>query len=167
MGSGPQGLRISRLISRCQETINHPKEGGPELRLFRTTSLLNKKAFTLIELLVVVLIIGILAAVAIPQYQIARDKAAVTCIMPLLRSIAQAHQVLYMEHSGWPKKADGSADYFHFADLPISMTITNEEKCRETDACNIKCSGKSYTVLLRNGETWANFDWSGRFARLI
>lgn len=55
-----------------------------------------KKAFTLIELLVVVLIIGILAAVAVPQYQKAVEKAHMTEAIINLRAIANANQVYYL-----------------------------------------------------------------------
>jgi len=57
---------------------------------------LSVKAFTLIELLVVVLIIGILAAVAVPQYQKAVEKTRMTEAMTLVRAIANANQVHYM-----------------------------------------------------------------------
>ena len=56
----------------------------------------NKRGFTLIELLVVVLIIGILASVALPQYQKAVEKARMTEAVILVRAIANAHQVFYM-----------------------------------------------------------------------
>ena len=53
--------------------------------------------FTLIELLVVVLIIGILSAVALPQYQKAVTKAHFAEAMVNLKSLAQAHKVCYLE----------------------------------------------------------------------
>ncbi|WP_428050762.1 type IV pilin protein [Candidatus Avelusimicrobium caledoniensis] len=56
----------------------------------------NKKAFTLIELLVVVLIIGILAAVALPQYQKAVEKSRATQALTLLKSLAQAQEAYHM-----------------------------------------------------------------------
>ncbi len=54
--------------------------------------------FTLIELLVVVVIIGILAAVAVPKYQLAVAKSRVSAYLPLVKSMANANEVYYMEN---------------------------------------------------------------------
>ena len=66
----------------------------------------NNKAFTLIELLVVVLIIGILAAIALPQYQKAVERAHMTEAIIQVRALAEAEKAYYMANDEYAATFD-------------------------------------------------------------
>src|SRR5690349_5744414 len=60
----------------------------------------NKKGFTLIELLIVVVIIGILAAIAIPKFANTKDKAYVAAMKSDLRNVATYEEQYAADNNG-------------------------------------------------------------------
>ena len=78
----------------------------------------NKKGFTLLELLVVVLIIGLLAAIALPQYQMAVGRAKFSTIKNLTRSVWDSTQRFYLANDTYPQTT---------ADLDIGLNIKEEK----------------------------------------
>ncbi len=63
---------------------------------------MNKKGFTLIELLVVVLIIGILASIALPQYFKAVERSRASEVLALFGTIGGAQQRFMLQNDNWP-----------------------------------------------------------------
>ena len=92
------------------------KEGHPEL-VSGSTSWVVNRGFTLIELLVVVLIIGILAGVALPQYQKAVAKARYTQMIAAGKSLKDAMELYYMGNGDYP---------FFWSDLDITYPGCSE-----------------------------------------
>ena len=65
----------------------------------------NQKGFTLIELLIVVVIIGILAAIAIPKFSATREKAYFAAMKSDLKNLASQQEIYYADAYGYTSSA--------------------------------------------------------------
>ena len=94
---------------------------------------MNKKGFTLIELLIVVVIIGILAAIAIPRFGATRDRAFVSAMQSDLNQVRTAQEMFYQDNA------------FVYADDITDLT-----------AANLYTGTTGVTMVINNGNgtTW-------------
>ena len=102
----------------CGENVGLPTKRGAH------------QGFTLIELLVVVLIIGILAAVAVPQYQKAVEKTRLTQQMTTVRALYQALEIYRLANGSYPPAEDdkpGVHDISYFNELLDINIQTNQQ----------------------------------------
>ena len=73
-------------LNQCVTTI------GPD-----NMSIQRKRGFTLIELLIVVVIIGILAAIAIPKFAMTKEKAYIAAMKSDLRNLVTAEEAYFAD----------------------------------------------------------------------
>ncbi len=101
---------------------------------------MNNKAFTLIELLVVVLIIGILAAIAVPQYQKAVGKSRAMQLITASKSLAEANRAYYLQNGTYTKK-------FENLDINFGNVKGGNLQITSSTGCNLQFDPYVYCFM--------------------
>ncbi len=129
-----------------------------------------QKAFTLIELLIVVAIIGILAAIAVPNFLNAQTRAKIARVQNDLRSIQNATDMYRLDHGAfpWPKIGGNTIASVNELSTPVAYLSNvnlvdpfNPARMKENFSMNVT----SYVWVNYRGR-WAKGE-TGRWGELV
>ena len=120
--------------------------------------MLNRKGFTLIELLIVVVIIGILAAIAIPKFAATKDKAKLASVKTDLRNLMTAQEAYFSDYATYGTLAQvqtasnftmstGNTGAAAAAASGFTATITNSTITSTIDQCEVQVGAGAASTL--------------------
>jgi len=113
----------------------------------------SRKGFTLIELLIVVVIIGILAAIAIPKFAATKDKAKLASVKTDIRNYMTAQEAYFSDKSTYGANTDVVGTYMSLSNGNTAsgtgaadgweVTITNSSISSGPKACTVGVGSKA------------------------
>ncbi len=123
-----------------------------------TKRLCKQPGFTLIEMLIVVIVLGILAAIIIPQIAVSTDDAKLNTLQTNLNGVRNAVELYYFEHNSY--YPGGAVPATKPADVIDTATTFVAQLARYTDAsgniANSKDATYKYGPYIKNGKLPTN-----------
>ena len=113
----------------------------------------NKKGFTLIELLIVVVIIGILAAIAIPKFANTKEKAYIASMKSDLRNLVTAQEAYFSDNNSTYAASTTAMGTNYQASSGVTVTINSSTNTGWTASASQTSTTKTCTLSLGGGST--------------
>ena len=154
------GRNGSKIIGRVKPDVNQNPSLPTCVGLTPDLYALQR-GFTLIELLVVVLIIGILAAVALPQYQRAVDKSRYSNLMAITKAIADANEIYYLANGSYATSFDELSVDVPAKNIGGQIATFDWGRCRLYAQQNVTCTNSQhlknqYVIYYQNQANGSN-----------
>jgi len=119
-----------------------------------------KKGFTLVELLIVIIIIGILATMAVPQYQKMVNRAKWAEAVSLVDTLKTAENLYYAENSKWTRAKISGTTEKYFDGYIDTATISGNRNFNFSTYITNK-AGLIYAIPNVNGAGSDDFTGAG------